>query len=118
VARMKYVPVPGLRDKVLEAAKPKLDPYIRELKGELDAELNATIGQLAREMSGHPAEQVLPELRARILDLMPARALNHEKVRALAAHISGGPPGQPRPSRPGVGGSGLRRVWLRGVRPL
>jgi hypothetical protein len=87
---MRFERTPDLGDKLLEAIKPKLGPKLRELEEQLSAEVREIIGQVTREMSGRPADQVLPELRARVLASKPGLKLNEEKFRSIAKEISAG----------------------------
>jgi hypothetical protein len=90
MARMRFEPIPDLGDKLLEAIKPKLDAHIGQLNTELDAELNEVIRQLARDMSGRPADEVLAELWARIQVWKPGISMIDENIPAIAERISAG----------------------------
>jgi hypothetical protein len=90
MARKRFEPIPDLGDKLLEAIKPKLDAHTGKLKTELDAELNEVIRQLAREMSGCLADEVLAELWARIQEWKPGISMIDENIRAIAEGISAG----------------------------
>ena len=78
--------------KLVEKIQPSLDAKLREIKDKLSAEVNEITRQVAREMSGRQAEQVLPELRTRILSVAPPGrlSLNDESMRAIAGRISDG----------------------------